>query len=135
MIVNLLKRLMAHGMNRARHSMLRSLPLLLAIHISHVHPHSKCRKKAQDLKRQANGMALDISRRISVNVRSQNGKALADNLRSAPCHGTLREAADVDARPSPQERDAGENAHGDETSAEDFDLDARHCHEDDVAGD
>lgn len=135
LVVNLLKRLVAQGMNGTRFLMLRSLPLLLVVQVSHVDPHCKRRKEAQGLEGQANGMALDVPRRVSVDVRGQNGKALADNLRSAPCHGTLREAANIDARPSSQEGNAGEDAHGDETGAKDLDLDARHRHEDDVAND
>ena len=80
-------------------------------------------------------MALDVTRRISINVRSQNGKALAHDFRSPPRHGTLREATDIDARPSSQESDTGENTHGDEASAKDLGLDARHRHENYVARD
>lgn len=87
----------------------------------------------EDDEPQDDGVALDESRGLIVDMRAHDGKALAEDLGRRPRGAALGEAAGVDAEPGDQEDHAGVQAGGDEAGREDLDVRGRHGHQEDVA--
>lgn len=105
-------------------------PLVLPGHDPHQHGGAE---DAVDLEAEQDGVALDKPGRLVVDVRAQDGEALAKDLGAAPGGTALGEAGDVDAQPGEEQYDGRVEEGGDEARGEHARAVVGHAHQDDVA--
>lgn len=105
-------------------------PLILPRHDPNQHGGAE---DAVDLETKQDGMALEKHGRLVVDVRAQNGEALAEDFGPSPSGAALGEAGNVHAQPRKQQDDRRVEEGGDQARREHFRFVVRNGHQNDIA--